>query len=78
LVVTAAHFHTLSERLDMDGLETLLLCLGLERSDLKGLTRLAKGRQLVMYCLRRSRIGEHLEIGQSMRQHIGWDSLRSS
>ena len=62
----------------MDELENLLLCLGLEPSDPKGLTRQAKPLEYVMYCLRWNRIGEHLKIGQSMRQHIGWDSLRSS
>jgi outer membrane protein assembly factor BamB len=66
----------LSERLDMDELESLLFGLGLEPSDLRGLTRQAKARELVKYCLRRNNIDELLDLGQSMRDDIDWDSFR--
>jgi hypothetical protein len=66
----------LSDRLDMDELESLLFGLGLEPSDLRGLTRHAKARELVKYCLRRNNIGDLLDMGQSMRDDIDWDSFR--
>jgi hypothetical protein len=67
---------TLSTRLDLEELESLLFGLGLELSDLKGLTRHAKARELIKYCLRRNNITELLDMGQSMRDDIDWESFR--
>jgi hypothetical protein len=67
---------TLWDRFSSEEFEDLLFGLGLDSDHLEGGSLPAKARELVKYCLRRDRIGELLDIGQSLREDINWESFR--
>lgn len=67
---------TLWDRFSMEELEELLFGLGINPDHLEGSSLRAKALELVKYCLRRDSIGELLDVGQSLREDIDWDSFR--
>lgn len=58
-----------------DELETLCFDLGVDYENLKGESKEAKARELVLHCDRTGKLTELNGLCQSIRPHIAWDEL---
>ncbi len=64
--------HMLLTRFDENELRTLCFDLGVDYDDLPAIGKSNKGRELIAYLERRSRIHELIRVGSEMRPDIDW------